>query len=337
MKPRCPLPCLSALLLFLMTGCGLSPHMNYSVVPEETLNQLPKVQLAELRGNSLAFASEPKQNVAVPMFAHLGVPCVRAKVNGRLTRLLVDTGCQNTVIEAQTAVNAQVRTFPRDQVHMTLIGTLGTEKAMVGLPTLVELGAWRLHHLPCIVRTSENHWQSSPWKEIPVGFDSLGMDVVHRTCHYLTFDYPHDEVRFGLGCSFTPPQFGPVWHVPLTFQHGLPYVTLRTDGQEWTALVDTGCNGMIEMDQSLAARLGAMNFARPVLTTRFGVGTADKATKGQDYHTVMMSRLDSLGPPMANIKMLIIQGKTKIGTGLLRRFRVTFDLDRSVLWLEDVG
>jgi len=214
---------------------------------------------------------------------------------------------------------------------------LGTEKAMVGLPSLVELGDWRLRHVACIVRTSENHWQSSPWQEIPLGFDSLGMDVVHHTCHYLTFDYPHNQVRFGLGGAFAPRQTGLVWHVPLTFQHGLPYVTLRTDGQEWTALVDTGCNSMIEMDQRTAARLGAMNYARPVLTTRFGVGAADKVSGGEDFHSVMMGHLDSLGPPMANIKLLIIQGKTKIGTGLLRRFRVTFDLDRSQLWLEDVG
>jgi hypothetical protein len=90
------------------------------------------------------------------------------------------------------------------------------------------------------------------------------------------------------------------------------------------------------MDKPTAERLGLMERARPVDTFRAGLGAPPKGEPSQ-FGMVSLPRLDSLGPGMLNIPTLIVPQRSKIGSTILRPFRVTFDFRRSLLWLEDPG
>jgi hypothetical protein len=268
------------------------------------------------------------------MYLRDGVPPVPARINrSALVPVAIDTGSQGCVMEARTALAHRVTVLDHNEASMTLGGTTGDEQAWIGLPDEVAVGSWVLKQFPFFVRTHETRVRLGLWNNHDISLDLIGMNAILKSCRYLTLDFPAKRVVFGIGRDFAPPSRQRAWKAPLLLQNGLPYVQLHTEGQSWIALVDSGFNGLLDMDKATAERLHLLERARPTDAFRIGLGAPAKGEASQ-FGVVSLSKLDSLGPHMVNIPTLIVPIRSKIGCALLRPFRVTLDFTRGLLWLE---
>ena len=323
--------------VLLASGCSGPPSVTHRAVPESVIRRLnfaPAAQ-GERALQALTPSSYARGPVTVPMKFLYGLPVVDVRINqGDSVPLLVDTGSEVNVLEARVALSRKVRVLPVSRLSTTIVGTLGSERALVGAPETLDIGPWQLRNIPCVVRTYENHLIVSPFEHHNIGFNVLGMDLLTHACRYLTLDYAARQVTFGIGQTFPKPAGQRAWSAPLSFREGIPYVTLHADGQKWTAMVDTGYNGLVEIDKKTATRLDLLGDSVTSRVTRVGVGSSTDGRES-DLRAVMLPGFESLGPQMINIPAAIVPDRSKIGTGLLRPFRVTLDFKRRLLWLED--
>ncbi len=327
---------------FTMSCCSSLPHAEMKAVSPATMKlleqrsqKLDDLGIREDGGALVCRANWSAEGpVTVPLLWQHNLPHVTALVNGHPVRLIVDTGSQGCVLEAETALRCCVTTVRATERKFTLSGISGAESALLGVPDHVEIGDWKWSRLPCLVRTGKSE-MVGPWPldRRPFAINILGMNAMRHMCSYLTLDYPRGRVVFGLKEDFTPRTGPMVWSVPLDFRDGLPYVKISDGQAEWWALVDTGASTMAEMNSDMAARLGFQKNASLSNTARIGVGAPGK-NDNQRLHQVRVRELLKLGPRLLNVDMLIVPDRPKIGA-ILRPFRVTLDFKRSLLWLED--
>jgi predicted aspartyl protease len=274
-------------------------------------------------------------SVSLPMTLRDGVPVVPVRLNRREARpFLVDTGSQGCVLEARTAVADRVTVLDQNIATTTLGGTTGREQALIGTPNEIAIGSWVMEQFPFFVRTYETRVRMGWLDRHNIGLDLIGMNAILKSCDFLTIDFPGEQIVFGIGRRFPSPSGAGVWKAPLLMRNGLPYVQLQTNGRTWTALVDTGFNGLLDMDKETAGRLKLLEMARPADVYRFGLGAPVK-DEPVHYGTVVLPKLESLGPRMVNLPTLIVPRQSKLGCALLEPFRVTLDFRRGLLWLED--
>lgn len=331
---------LSLVVAGMIAGCSTKPELDHREVSARVKDQLASnarmPTTAEQQGDQIKVEAtiNAEGTVSLPMQVHNGVPLVPVQINGRRAALLVDTGSQGCVLEARTAVASRVTILDHADAFTTLGGTTGTERALIGLPHKVSIGSWTLEHFPFFVRTHETSMKLGTWERLHIGHDLLGMNAILRTCSYLSLDFPAQRVVFGIGERFTPRTGKGAWKTPLIVRDELPYVQFHTNGGSWTALVDTGFNGTLEIDRASAERLHLLDQVRPTDAFRAGLG---KPVAGEPVHygLVSLAELKSLGPHMVNIPMLVVPAGPKLGSALLHPFRVTLDFQRKLLWLEN--
>jgi len=336
-----------ALVVLVTTGfivaCGGTPQLDHREIPEKLKTALdsnvrtPTQQ--EQADNEIHYRATIGRHgpVTVPMLVRDGMPLVPARLNrGATLPFLVDTGSQGCILEARTAVAHNVPVLDGKSASMTLGGTSGSERALFGFPDEFSIGSWTLGHFPFFVRTRETRISQGFWERRNLGFDLIGNSALLLSCDYLTLDFPGKQVVFGIGGKFTPPEGQGVWKVPMLIRDNLPYVQLQTNGSTWEALLDSGFNGLLDMDRPTAQRLNLLSQARPTDATRIGLG-APQPGKPSQFGVVVIPKLESLGPKMVNISTLIVPERSKIGCALLRPFRVTLDYRRRLLWLQDPG
>lgn len=274
--------------------------------------------------------------VEVPMEWVSDLPHVRARVNGRDVSFILDTGSQGTVLEADTALACRVRTANKAAGSFAISGISGSETALMGVPDRIEIGSWHWEGMPCLVRTNQSEI-SAPWfiGSQRFAINVLGMDVLRRMCSYVTLDYPAKKVVFGFRNMFQPVAGDKAWRAPLETKDRLSYVRVGDGRREWRAVVDTGSTCCLEINhktaESCARELVQRAEATPVV--RVGVGTQRSASDG-GAGTAHVRSLELLGPRLLNVPALLVPDCSKIGSGLLRPFRVTLDFRRSALWLE---
>lgn len=330
-------------LPWLIFACATQPHAVMNAVSPATMKLLDQksqdfdsLGIHRVEGKLVCRANWSATGPeSVPLIWQQNLPHVTALVNGHPVRLIVDTGSQGSVLEAETALRCGVITVRASEHKFTLSGISGAESALMGVPDKVEIGGWKWSHLPCLVRTGKSEIVG-PWPLDRRSFsiNILGMDVMRQMCSYLTLDYPHSRVEFGLKQELTPPTGSLVWSIPLKFSDGLPYVKLSDGKAEWWALVDTGASTKAEINAEMADQFGFRKNASRSNMARIGVGAPGKDAN-QTLHQVRVPELMQLGPRLLNVDMLIVPDRSKIGA-ILRPFRVTFDFKRSLLWLEDV-
>ncbi len=325
-----------------LSACATMPHAEMKAVSPATMKILEQKsqKLDELGirqdGSALVCSTNWTADgpVTVPLLWQHSLPHVNTLVNGHPVRLIVDTGSQGCVLEADTAVRCGVTTVRAAEHKFTLSGISGAESALMGVPDNVQIGGWKWGHLPCLVRTGKSE-MVGPWPMDRRAFaiNILGMDVIRHMCSYLTLDYPRGRVIFGLKEEFKPSSGLKAWSTPMELRDGLPHVKISDGKAEWWALVDTGASTMAEMNAEMAAQLGFQKNATRSNTARIGVGAP--AQKGlQPIRQVRVRELMKLGPRLLNVDMLIVPDRSKIGA-ILRPFCVTLDFKRSLLWLED--
>jgi predicted aspartyl protease len=331
------------LITTLLAGCA-APTASNEAVSESMLNQL-RSQSIDLKslgltesGRDLQFdaAWDAPALVRVPMLWHNDLPAVGCLINnGRPVPLILDTGSQGCVIEAATAVAHGLRIASPEEVSFSLAGISGSEPALMGLPNLVSIGEWKLSRFPMLVRTRVSA-VSRPMMFGPrrFEFNIWGMNPTRKLCSYMTLDYPRREVVFGFQSSYkTDAKL--VWKAPLRFIGDLPHVRLRSHDVSWTAMVDTGASSPMELDETTAKKLKLHDIMKPAEGARIGVGAAS----GEQNGFLGITRIDDvegIGPTLKNVPALVVSDRSKIGTGVLKRFRVTFDFRRDLMWVEDV-
>jgi hypothetical protein len=334
---------LSATLLALgwLAACQFNPILDHREVPARLSAALQAHSRAptnlELRGEDILIdaAITAREPVTMGMRLRDGVPVVPIRINrGSAVPFVVDTGSQGCVMEARTAVAHDVVVLDHENAFMVLGGTTGDERARIGLPDEVAIGSWLLQRYPFFVRTHETRVRLGTWKNHVISLDLIGMSVILKSCHYLTLDFPRKKIVFGIGGEFLVPSSQRSWKAPLILRDGLPYVRLQTDGNTWEALLDSGFNGLLDMDEATARRLHLLEKAQPTEAFRAGLGSPEK-NKPTQMGVILLSQLDGLGPRMVNIPTLIVPQRSKIGCSMLNPFRVTLDFDRQLLWLED--
>ena len=274
--------------------------------------------------------------VTVPMEIRGGLPCVKCRINGGSPQwIIIDTGSQGCVLEAKTAVKNHVKVVDPAATNLRIVGVLGTESALMGIPDSLQIGDWQINRFPVLVRTQRNRLVSSwPFGKIDLAFDVVGTNIMRSMCSYMTLDYLGGAATFGFKGTFKPSPSAKYWHAPLSMDKGLPHVRIRTQGVDWTALIDTGATSVAELNEGTAKKLGILQGARTVNGSRLGVGEAPSGA-ADAHRMVTIPTLERIGPDIRKVPALIVGDFTKLGTGLLRRFRVTFDFRGQRLWIED--
>ncbi len=278
-----------------------------------------------------------KQNfVQVPMRWRYGLPVIEAGMNGHRVLLIVDTGSQGTlVLDAATALRIRAATVDHALDRFHLEGTLGREPVILGSIRHTQIGTWSIDNLPCLIRTHQSMVGGALGRRaLPLNI--WGMAFLLQSCSYLTLDYPAERITFGFDSGYRPQAGRRNWQVPFRLRGGVPYITLEHAGVRWEALVDSGANGTLEISRATAQRTGLLNQAQAIVGQRLGVGTGSVGSR------VAMLRanvpvLKGLGPALYDVPAYVVGESPKVGSAVLRQYRVTLDFRRKVMWLEERG
>ena len=109
--------------------------------------------------------------------------------------------------------------------------------------------------------------------------------------------------------------------------NGLPTLTLPIAGQSWTALVDTGFNGDLELPDGLKSALNA----------RFDGQIRSHLAGGQEIvEDVFLVDFPFDGKAVLAEATFVPSGEILIGTHLLRPYRLTIDFPAGTVALERV-
>lgn len=266
--------------------------------------------------------------VRVPIEFRNGLPCVRCRINSTTdVWMIVDTGSQACVLESDTAHAAGVTATSSGRLH----GVAGAEQAGQARLARLEIGGARFFQAPCFVRYQQT---VIPGAALigggTVPLNVLGMNVLAESCAWMAIDYRTHHLDLGFRNEFKPSSARNVWSKPLTIRVGLPWLQLESRGATWWALIDSGSTSAADVDQALVRALGLPTAAGP---RRVGVGGSGGAASLQSTITIIPD-LGGLGPPLCSVQAVVGAGPAKIGSGLLKDFRLVLEFNRRTMWLE---
>jgi predicted aspartyl protease len=266
----------------------------------------------------------------LPLDARHGMPLIPCKINDdRQTWMVLDTGSQPVILEADTALKRGVSTAAA--ASGMLVGVAGSERVVKSAIPRLQLGGRDFHHVQCVVRSGQSRLEGGAvFGSKRVALDVIGMDFLRQHFRWVTLDQRHGFAALGISTEFEPVAGAECWRVPVRFVQGLPFVQVTTRGVTWSALLDTGAAAMAEMSTQDARRLGVSALARSTGALRGGIG----AGAGGPVPGFQLSDISGLGPVFSPVECLAVQDMPKIGMGLMRHFRVTFDFERSLVWLQ---
>lgn len=261
-----------------------------------------------------------------------GLPHVECKVNDKAVWMVVDTGSQISVLEAETAIKCGVRTIPGSDSHINVVGTDGVESALAGVPQTMAIGAWKWENLPCLVRTHANPGlNAGAFLGRKRLFDLIGMNAIQSMCSYLTMDYPRGQVIFGFRTPYQPQTSA--GSAPMQLRGTLPFTTVSDGRNSWETVVDTGSAAAVELNREEAKRLGRLKNAVAIDAEVFGLGKRNQ----QSASPLMASLLPHFqfgGGQFETVQALVVEDRSKVGSGLLPICRMTLDFQRSRIWVE---
>jgi predicted aspartyl protease len=326
-------------LALLQTACDSPPRAYQASVAPGLMKQLESrsVTPEELNWNSadgrlsVPVRWNAPELVTTKLSLREGVPTVKVTVNGHERDFIIDTGSETGVMEADMALACGLRTLATGSGRLTARGATGAEPVIIGLPDRMEIGGWNWSCIPCLVRTMRSEMEGPGQRRHRVALNLIGIDVMRRMCAWVTLDFPRGQAQFGFRGSFQPSS-PKVWNTPLAFNDRLPHVLVGEGGNRWAAMVDTGASTVAEINSSQARTLGLDARAQMISVARVGLGSGDSAT---EYGRLPIESLEGLGPKLVHAEALLVPDRSKIGSGLLQKFRVTIDFKRNRLWLED--
>ena len=325
-----------------LTGCAGSFAVKNEAVPAELQKQLQAQAISaseiKLTGKG-AFKSAthslppPEGVLKVPMYYERGIPHIKVSLNGhKPKKFMLDTGATLSVFDAEQALEYGLRTVP--QVRPTMAGVLGKEPGMAAVIPTLQIGTWRLDNLPCIIRMQRTAVGTGILKE-HVGVSLLGVNILAKNCRYATLDFLQEEFEFGFTRSFPGPARKHRHKASLSMKHGVPTTPLKYGKLAWDAVVDSGSVFGVQVDRRIAEVLGYKNGGRDVdgnyLIT--GIGGA-QTPKEANVRVLEFQALGLFGSYYPSAQVDVMPGPSRLGTYLLKDYRVTLDFEHNVLWVE---
>jgi hypothetical protein len=272
----------------------------------------------------------PTGKVSLPFDFKAKTPVIQvAGPDDQPLSMLFDTGAARTVFSASTAIQGKVRTIHAQEAMSTMLGVVGNEQGLVGIIRPLRLGAWTLPAYPCFVRLHESFGEGIAYPS-----DILGFDLPARYCSQLTFDYPNQRVLLSFQEHFKRRAGMNAASVPFTIEGGVPFVKVQAKGMTWSSLIDTGSFNGVEINEAVAKKLGVQDQGIIVegltLVAVGGMISSDKAK----LRTVKLPEIKLLGGTYKQAEVDISPGPPRIGSFFLKDYRVTFDFQSHLLWLE---
>lgn len=320
----------------LLVACGVThgPVSGGTVAQLNAQAVTPKRAEAMLSGKRLSTRSTPPGDVLhMPMILdRAGLPHIATRINSHTNELLFDSGATITVLDADFAVRHRIATLPDVQPQM--MGVMGKESGMGGIIESLQIGAWSVTNLPCVVRLQRSSSGMGFLGE-DLSISLLGFHLAQKHCRYVTLDYPRRSFEFGFTSDFRGPKSPR--HVKSSFklQYGVPMATVRVGKVSWEAIVDTGSCFGVEIDQKLAQKLGHASDGRHITGDYLMIGVGG-AVKPQDagVRVINVPELSMIGSTFKNPQLDVMPGPARIGSFFLKDYRVTFDFQRKTIWLE---
>ena len=278
---------------------------------------------------TIPYEIEPARKVTRHVFDFKlvdGKIVIRGRINGgRTVDLAVDTGSEHTAISEKTASRFGVS--PVTETLAAGVGEVGLRGQRLARLRSLELGTLTIYNLPCLVRT--------PAIE---GLMVDSVDAFSPLALGLSMSVDYRARRLTLG--ELAPDRAPARELPLRLNR-LATVEGQVNGSPTSFIVDTGGDGILVSTSTARALLAPAERSRIKLRV-FGAS-------GFDPDAYLLPGLDlSFGPlrlPNQSVVVLDLRAPSVllgyeiggvIGYRLLGRYRVDFDLGRSVLRLGDL-
>lgn len=251
---------------------------------------------------------------------------VRVSLNGGPLRdLVLDTGAEQTVLSRRTAQRAGVR--PVVYTLSAGVGDVGLRGLQVGRLDSIKIGTLEVRNVPCLIKSPG--LEGMPTRE-PDTFSPLALGLS------MTIDYERRQLQISKRLRDTDAQI----ELPLRM-HRLAVVRGTVNGEPTSFVVDTG-GEVISISASTAESVGPSEFRRIPLKV-YG-------TSGWDSDAFLLPgielRFDRLLFPNTSVVVLNLRAPSAllgfqvggiVGHKFLSRYKVGFDLERSVLTLRQLS
>lgn len=285
---------------------------------------------SEMRLFSSNLTPEP---VVIPMeSSYGGLPSLRVRFNDAAPfRMIADTGAQLCVVGPKRALDAKAMVYASEEIPIRVTGIGGEEKAWLARFEHVNIGPMKLRGLVAVLRREKTELCCAG---LPVGeyeVNLLGSPVIAGFRH-VTFDYAASRFVFSPGTSFAPAKGA--HRIPLTVRENLFYIPLRIGKHTISALVDTGATDQIFLNEKLVRSWNLDRMAKGGGTYRaVGLGGIHS---GRTFNIPLAFIGDT---PVRDVAVDTSSGvwQARIGSDLLKNWRVTFDFEHGALWLESNG
>lgn len=249
---------------------------------------------------------------------------VVGKVNGGSQEFLLDTGAERTVISLDVARRRGV--LPIASMQSAGVGGAGLRGLEVGRIDTLEIGGLKVHNVPCLIKNPP--LGGLPARE-PESFSPLALGLSMR------LDY--DRRQLTIGRSLEPADY--TNELPLRM-HRLAFVRGMLNGSlPATFVVDTG-GELISISDATAGQIQPATPFRRIPLRVYGTSGWDKDAflmpdVDLEFSTIRFTRIPvvvlNLRAPSA---LLGFQLGGIVGHRFLSKYRVTIDMERSVVGLE---
>jgi predicted aspartyl protease len=269
--------------------------------------------------------------VAVPMSTRFrGLPGINVRLNNRRSVLmLADTGAQLSIVDAPSVLAAGGRVYVPQKWDFSVTGIGGAEQAWLARFDQISIGSLVLRNFTTVVRRHQTMVKIGGVDVGSIPINLLGCPVL-LGFDYVTFDYPSNRFVFSPGTPFSP---GPgAVGIPMKIDDQLLYVPMRIGNHTVSAMVDTGAKDQIFLNTDTVRKLGMHKRASTGDVYR-ALGLGGEAS-GRQFTLPLVFIGDQ---PLQNIVVDTSDSTAwdvRIGSDLLQRWKVTFDFQRRVMWLE---
>jgi len=249
---------------------------------------------------------------------------VAGKVNGGSQEFLLDTGAERTVISLEVARRRGV--LPITSMQTAGVGGVGLRGLEVGRIDTLEIGGLKIRNVPCLIKNPP--LGGLPARE-PESFSPLALGLSMR------IDYERRQLT--IGRSLEPADYTdelPLRMYRLAFVRGTVNGSLAA-----TFVVDTG-GELISISDATAGQIRPATPFRRIPLRVYGTSGWDKDAflmpdVDLEFSTIRFTRIPvvvlNLRAPSA---LLGFQLGGIVGHRFLSKYRVTIDMNRSVVGLE---
>jgi predicted aspartyl protease/Tfp pilus assembly protein PilF len=312
-------------------GEAASAFGNYvNLLPNRDRSEKAMWTRAEIRfldsfnGRTPVEVAGTSQTWTVPIRIEKEKVLVKLRVNGSgPTEFVLDTGAEQTVVSRDLARKRGV--VPITYMQSAGVGDIGLRGLQIGRIDSLEVGDLKVRNVPCLIKNPP--LGDLPTRE-PESFSPLALGLSMRI----------DYVTRQLVMARTLPQAQYATQLPL-YLYRLATVRGIVNGQPATFVVDTG-GEVISISQTTAGQLAVPGAFRRIPLKVYGTSGWDKdaflmPNVDLEFSSIRFSKIPvvvlNLKAPSA---LLGYQLGGIVGHKFLSKYRVSIDLDRSVVGLD---